>query len=489
MEKSALAIQSALAAINVRDVPRDVLQAQVNSFAFLTQSRVRIYDEKDELVADSGEFEEVKAGISFASLPSSKAAAGGASGGDVILFQAGEPGVQIVQGNSVEGGFTPPPEPLYPFPQAGAGRMVIYQLANSEPTILPVFTTFLATGPADWDEEFGARSRHTVELPLIHQTKGRLVVSDGPAYGRQIVDSVAEAWAVAGLLAVVLAGAAGWLASQRITQPVLALSAAARRMAAGDLSARVGKQAGVEFGALSSAFDEMAAKVETTIVTLRRFAADAAHELKTPLTALRTDLELAQTEIEPEREAALILRAQEQVLSLDQLTSGLLDLSRLETGLADMEMERVDLAALARQVCEPYAARAEQTGQVFALDLPSAPAVIAGDPRRLALAIRNLLENALKFTPPDGKVYLKLEVEEGRARLVVEDSGIGIPEQDLPLLFGRFHRGRNATGYPGSGLGLAIVRAVAEAHGGTVHAANLPDGGAKVWIEFTSPGG
>jgi signal transduction histidine kinase len=488
MSQNAKAIQMALQPLDLAAMPAAELQANVDSFAFMARSRVRIYTPGGALLADSGEFDAQDSAMRFATLPFAAAAQG-----DVIFFQGAAGGQMQVEPSGVSGSVIGTgPSASEVTPEAGvslnASRpAVVYMTTQGQSSTLPVFTSFVASGPVSLEEENGERSLHAVELPL-GSSAAKLVVSGGPAFGRQIVASVAQAWALAGLLAVALAGVTGWWVSQRITRPVLQLALATDRMAAGELSARVGELSGREFGALGRAFNQMAGRVESTIQALRRFAADAAHELKTPLTALHTDLELAEGEHDPARLAGLLQRARAQVGQLDRLTSGLLDLSRLETGTLEMAMDRLDVSALARQLCERYAARAEQAGQEFDLDLPDGPVYINGSPARLELALGNLLENALKFTPAGGQVRLVLaQAEPGRrVVLAVEDSGMGVPQADLPLVFERFHRGRNAAGYPGSGLGLAIVRAVAEAHGGTAAVENLTAGGARFSIQLPS---
>lgn len=480
MGQGAREIQAALQSLDLAALPAEELQAHIDSFAFMVRSRVRVYAANDVLLADSGEFDPQNV-IHFATLPLTAT-----SQGDVVFFQKVDDGqISVVQGWA--GGVSEPA--LTPSAQTAVPLETImaYTVTSEQPTILPVFSGFVSASSVGMQEEVGVRSRHSIELPIQPDAgpkSARLVVSGGPAFGRQIVNSVAQAWALAGLVAVILAAGIGWLASRRITRPVLALAEATGRMAGGDLSARVDALGGLEFGSLGRAFNEMAGRVETTIQALRRFAADAAHELKTPLTALRTDLELAEGESDPAQLSGLLERAREQVSELERLTAGLLDLSRLESGAAGLEKERFDLCALARQLCERYAARAEQAGQEFILEVGQEPVWILGNPPRLELALGNLLENALKFTPAGGTVRLKLEQSEAMVHLIVEDSGIGIPEPDLALIFARFHRGRNASGYPGSGLGLAIVRAVAEAHGGMAYAQNLPEGGARFGIEL-----
>ena len=230
-------------------------------------------------------------------------------------------------------------------------------------------------------------------------------------------------------------------------------------------------------------FNEMSGRLEETIQTLRRFVVDAAHELQTPLTALRTNLELAADGGSGRAEDGYIRQAQTQVERLSRLTSSLLALSRMEAG--GMQAETwvpVNLEDLLHQVVEPFAAQAEQAGQVLELDIcPGSPTVM-GSSERLRSAIANLLDNALKFTPTGGLIRVSLVQDGETLCLSVADTGIGIPPEEVEMLFNRFHRGRNAAAYPGSGLGLAIVRAVVQAHGGCVKAENGPSGGAVFTI-------
>ncbi|MCB0051814.1 MAG: HAMP domain-containing histidine kinase, partial [Caldilinea sp.] len=195
-----------------------------------------------------------------------------------------------------------------------------------------------------------------------------------------------------------------------------------------------------------------------------------------PLTALRTNLELAAGPEDAAPQNIYLARAQGQVARLTNLTDELLQLSRVETGIAGAAPQRFDLAALVRGLAEAQAARAEQAGLAFDLAVPAAPVWVVGQPEQLSALVDNLVDNALKFTPADGAVTVRLAVAEGTALFAVEDTGIGIPADDLPKLFRRFHRARNAAAIPGSGLGLAYVKAVAERHGGSVMAENTGRG-------------
>jgi signal transduction histidine kinase len=323
------------------------------------------------------------------------------------------------------------------------------------------------------------RSDQVVREPLSDvtgQLLGYIELSQGPAYGSEIVDSVAQGWLIASSVAVGLAAVVGWLISRRITQPVLQLTTVTQRMAAGDLSRRADVQRRDELGTLAHSFNEMADQVEVTITTLRRFVSDAAHEIHSPLTALQTDLELSVTEQDETRRHELIDRAQQQTIRLRELADNLLDLSRVEAAGVHAPRVPVNLNDLLRDLSEPYASQAEQAGLTLSFDVPQDPIELRSDPAQLRRAIGNLIDNAIKFTPEGGAVTIELRKTAGTIELCVQDTGIGIPEDDLPQLFSRFHRGRNATTYPGNGLGLAIVKAIVEAHGGQVSAANTSPG-------------
>ncbi|NIV30792.1 MAG: HAMP domain-containing protein, partial [Anaerolineae bacterium] len=159
---------------------------------------------------------------------------------------------------------------------------------------------------------------------------GYVELSEGPAYGQEIVDSVARGWLLAGAVAIGVAAVVGWIVSRRISAPLVALSEVTASMAGGDLSARADVDRKDELGTLARSFNRMAAQVEETVIGLRRFVSDAAHEIHTPLTALHTNLELAQRDAAAGSEEH-VLAAQAQVERLEVLTGGLLELSRLES--------------------------------------------------------------------------------------------------------------------------------------------------------------
>ncbi len=313
----------------------------------------------------------------------------------------------------------------------------------------------------------GGLSGRTMEASLLSNgtAVARLVLSDGPDYGGAVVRTTLVAWLLAGFAAVVLAGIAGWIYSRHLTRPILAMAGASNSMAKGDLAVRADVGRADEIGTLAESFNAMAEKNQATVTSLRRFVADAAHEIGTPLTALRSDLDLARDGDDKVERERVLDRATAQADRIGRLSGALLRLSLLDTGLPG-RLQPLDLVPLVRSVAGTFASRAEQAGIDFVLRLEPEHLMVAGYEPGLRGAIDNLVDNALKFTPADGSVELGARAEDGKAVVWVQDSGIGIPAEDVGALFSRFHRGRNAASYPGSGLGLAIVQATMELHGG-----------------------
>lgn len=320
----------------------------------------------------------------------------------------------------------------------------------------------------------GSRSGRALTMDMGNGAYVRL--SEGPASGRDALMAAVVAWVLAAALAVGLAALVGWLMARRISRPVVALTEASDRMAAGDLGARAPVAGGDEVGRLAESFNDMAARVEATVTSLRRFVADAAHEIGTPLTALQADLELAERKVRGDDERRLVDRALTQTDRLAVLSDNLLQLSRLEADEPAAERYVADLASVAREVADAVASRAEQAGVELVVDVAVDPLTVALAPARLQTVLANLLDNAVKFTPEGGTVTLGVCGEAGRAVASVSDTGVGIPAEEQGAVFERFHRARNASAYPGSGLGLPIVQAVVERAGGTVSLASSPTG-------------
>ena len=287
---------------------------------------------------------------------------------------------------------------------------------------------------------------------------------------------VVLAWIAAAAVAVLAAAVAGYGISSRIARPIVALEQATERMAEGDLTSRADASGDGEIGRLAGSYNRMADQVEQTVSALRRFVSDAAHQIGTPLTALRADLELARDAgVTDDERGRLVARALGHERRLEDLGAKLLQLSRLESGERESHPEVLDLTELAREAADTYASRAEQAGVLLELD-GNAPVRAIADPARLRTAVENLLDNAVKFTPDGGTVVVRSRVDGGLACLEVIDTGRGIPTEDRTRVFERFHRARNAADTPGSGLGLAIAQAAVEGSDGKVALESGPEG-------------
>lgn len=333
----------------------------------------------------------------------------------------------------------------------------------------------LGSGPFGSQEASGSpRSERVLSVRLTRpvgnaqgSAQGTLLLSDGPASGRDVLAGVTHVMGLAAAIATLLAAAAGYFLSARLAQPIIALTETSDRMAGGELSARSNVARGDEVGRLAESFDAMADRIEATVVTLRRFVADAAHEIGTPLTALQADLELAEVAESDAEQRALVRRALGQARRIEDLSGNLLRLSRLEAGESEATAGIVDIPSLVRAAAEEAASRAEQAGISLSVETEGALNV-RGSAQRLRTVLDNLIDNALKFTAEGGSVEVGARPDHHHALVWVSDTGIGIPEAERADVFSRFYRARNVSAYPGSGLGLAIVLATVEGYGGTV---------------------
>jgi signal transduction histidine kinase len=246
-----------------------------------------------------------------------------------------------------------------------------------------------------------------------------------------------------------------------------------------------------EITPLVRSINELMARLALALSTQRRFLADAAHELRTPVTALRLQLQLLKRSRNDADRAEAVAELQAGIHRSQHLIEQLLNVARFEPDGESLRREPVDLAALGRSVVGAMSAKADHRG----IDLGAtgqAPAVVDGDAGKLTVLLNNLVENALRYTPQGGVVDVESGVLGGQPMLRVIDSGPGIPDAERPLVFDRFYRSPQAAAQAGdtggSGLGLAIVRAVADLHGATVSLHTPPSGhGLEVRVTFPPP--
>jgi len=280
---------------------------------------------------------------------------------------------------------------------------------------------------------------------------------------------------------VVLAAVLGGFVSRASLRPIRRFTEKTESIASTpDLGRRLEADTDDELGRLARSFNSTLEALERSVAAQRHLVADASHELRTPLASLRTNLEVLMTERElPRGERRELLHdLVEQADELTLLVSDIVDLAR-----RGEPPERFDDVPV-HELVERAVARARRHAPDVQYELEIEPCTVNGVPDRLDRAVSNLLDNAAKWSPPGGTVDVRLH----RGELVVRDHGPGFDDGDLPYVFDRFYRARDARQMPGSGLGLAIVRQVADAHGASVHAENAPGGGAVLRLTFVGAG-
>ncbi len=269
----------------------------------------------------------------------------------------------------------------------------------------------------------------------------------------------------AGLIAVVI----GFLLGKRAIAPARELTRAARDLAAGDRARRVELETPDEFGEMGRAFNAMADAIDEEDRLRRSFAADVAHELRTPLAILLSHVEGMQDGVVDLDDAALA-SLHEEVLRLSRSVADLEALASADAAGFSLALREVRFDELVVDSARDFSGAFETAGIDLQTEV-AASVIVLGDPARLRQVVSNLLSNALKFTPARGYVRVYLETDGTSAVLRVADSGPGIREDELARVFERFYRGRGATA-GGSGIGLTVVSELTRAHGGEVTVAS-----------------
>jgi heavy metal sensor kinase len=291
--------------------------------------------------------------------------------------------------------------------------------------------------------------------------------------------------ATIGPLALLCTLGGGYWLARKALQPVDRMAATAAEITSSRLDRRLeGADALDELGGLARTFNAMIARLERSFEEVRRFTADAAHELRTPLAAMRTEAEVAlRSPRSPDRDNQVLEDLLEEMEWLTRLVTQLLFLCREDAGLDAGDLRSVCLDVLVREVGEHMQVVAREKGVDLALNLPE-PCCVHGNPDRLRQLFFNLLDNAIKYTPPGGTVGIHGASLNGQASICIADSGIGIPADSLPHVFDRFYRvdPSRSRETDGSGLGLAICRSIALAHGGRIDIESTPGYGSSVTL-------
>lgn len=290
---------------------------------------------------------------------------------------------------------------------------------------------------------------------------------------------------VGGVLALML----GFLVAMQITRPIRRVAAAADAVAGGDLGARVPSPSGDEIGQVGAAFNRMADELQGNEEARKAMLADIAHELKTPLSVLRSNIEAMQDGVLPATPDQIGV-LHDETMALTRLIDDLRTLSLAAAGHLELSLQRSDMRAFLERLAAEFQEEAGRRGITLAIESQAAPLAADVDGDRIMQALRALLDNALQYTGSGGRVTLGARGDGRQVVVSVSDTGSGIAPGDLPRVFDRFYRAdvsrSRTTG--GSGLGLAIVKQLVEAHGGRVWAESRVGSGSTFYFSLPAGG-
>lgn len=433
-----------------------------------TQTRARLYDKDGWLILDSRQLTDA---------------------GQIILFE-----LPPVDGTDDLGFFTRiwddlreylPVRNLPRYREAGSQNGYIYdEVSRALTGDLATMERISERGELIVSVAVPVQRFRAVQGALMLSTEGGDIDAIVRAERVAIVQVFLVALAVSVLLSVVLAGT--------IAEPVRRLAEAAERVRKGkssrveipDFTARRD-----EIGELSGSLRDMTKALYDRIDAIESFAADVAHELKNPLTSIRSAIETLDVAKTPEQRTRLMDIIQHDIRRIDRLISDISDASRLDAELSRQELDDVRLDTLAEAVVSLFNETGTDGARSVIFDMPvgarsDTAFCVKGGADRLGQVLRNLIDNALSFTPENGHVYLRLTRGAQMVRLAVEDEGPGVPEASLERIFERFHSDRPGAFGRHSGLGLSISKQIVEAHGGRIWAENRKEGGARFIVEL-----
>ena len=330
-----------------------------------------------------------------------------------------------------------------------------------------------------------------LDVPLTHGGRVlgtlRLLPPEGPM--RQVEAAVRGTTLLVSIGAALLAALVSLGLAATIARPIAEMNRMAGRMAQGDLNARVPVLSHDEVGALAASLNRMAESLKLMVEARRRFLADVSHELRTPVAAIRSAAEVLTSGAadDPESRERFLKALCQEADRLSSLVDDLLDLERIDAGRLNLQCEPFPLAFLVEKVTTMLAPLAKSHG--VTLSATTDPDLwLTADALRVEQVLVNLLENAIKYTQAGGSVCVAARRQDDKVLISVADTGIGIPEEDLPKVFERFYRvdrGRSRR-LGGTGLGLAIVREIVEAHGGCVRVESTLGKGSTFSVELPS---
>ncbi len=357
-----------------------------------------------------------------------------------------------------------------------ASGRVLYSSFRGSPDILPPGGSL--NEQAVYERKVAQQQLRLLHMPIDPGSRsgGSIEVARPMKETDEALTEIRGTLLIGGILALLVTSLPAYFIAGRALDPIREVSRVARRVErTSDFSQRlVERPTGDEIGELTATFNDLIQRIEQTLAAHSRFLAEASHELRRPLTILRTNLYILRDPELPEGDrVACLERMTREASAMTSLVGDLLLLNRDRA--QSLERAPVDLSRL----CSEEALRMQFAEPTASLQVDIAPnLMVEGDAQRLQQVVRNLVENALNYSPGGGAVVVSLAKQSGRARLSVRDSGIGISAEELPRIFDRFYRGTEASRvhHEGIGLGLSIVKYVIEGLGGDISVESRPDG-------------
>jgi signal transduction histidine kinase len=331
--------------------------------------------------------------------------------------------------------------------------------------------------------------RRAIPLEVDGEISGYLFVDGNQFFTQANESSLLSRLNRAALISVIVAGGAAvflaLLLSYSLVRPVRELTKAAGSLAHGDLTQRVPVRGKDDLAVLGRTFNHMAASLQKAENSRRALTADIAHELRTPLAVQLAHLEALEDGIY-DLTSENLLPIEEQNHLLTRLVEDLRTLALADAGQLNLEKIRTDIAALVQRVAIRFEPQAGEREIKILQSLDETVPVVLADSQRIEQILNNLLNNALRYSPDQGVIHIKLSLHLDYLQLTIQDNGPGIPTEALPYIFDRFYRADKSRARVGggTGLGLSIARKIAQAHSGNLTAENHPNGGALFTLEI-----
>ena len=327
-----------------------------------------------------------------------------------------------------------------------------------------------------WSVQYSETSGEWVlqlAVPVLYEGKitGAVFTASSLAYIHGVQRDIRNYLIAATLLAIVVASLLGRYFAQKLASPVKALTLAAEQMKRGDLAQHVPVTTKDEIGRLTMQFNEMAQQLAASTRQLKDFVANASHEMRTPLTSLNVLIKsMREYNLDPAEQEEFLADIDQALGRLIHLVEELLDLSRLDRVAADDTMVMTDIVPTIRTTLEMLEKKAQTKNIAFSYELPPSAAPIFAVLHQIKQIVFNLVDNAIKYTPAGGQIWVQLSEEPDLLKLTVADTGIGIPPEQREKVFERFYRVDKARSREqgGTGLGLSIVYEIVKRHGGQV---------------------